>query len=91
MSSIELSTATHPTAKIRWRYVLQPFSPIALMLFAGLCCVLFGAAVSVFRLVNTLGFPISSPGTALLAVAQARTSLHFRVSALILDIQEGNR
>ena len=38
-----------------WKYVVQSFSPVALMFFSGLACVLFGVAVGVFVLVNTLG------------------------------------
>lgn len=77
--------------RIWWKYVLQSFSPVALMLFAGLGCLLFGTAVSVFVIVNTLGPPVASAGTVLLATAPILTGLHFLVSAMMLDIQEGNR
>lgn len=77
--------------RIWWKYVLQSFSPVALMLFTGLALLLFGLAVSIFVLVNTLGPPVASPGTVLLAVAPLLTSIHLLVSALMLDIQEGNR
>lgn len=74
-----------------WKYVLQSFSAVALLFFAGLGCILFGGAVSVFVIVNTLGEPVASAGTVLLAVAPLLTGLHFLVSAMMLDIQEGNR
>jgi glycosyltransferase involved in cell wall biosynthesis len=74
-----------------WKYVLQSFSAVALLFFTGLSLLLFGAAVSVFVIVNTLGEPVASPGTVLLAIAPILTGLHFLVSALMLDIQEGNR
>lgn len=77
--------------RIWWKYVLQSFSAVALMLFAGLGLVLFGLAVSVFVIVNTLGPDEASPGTVLLAVAPILSGLHFLVSAMMLDIQEGNR
>jgi glycosyltransferase involved in cell wall biosynthesis len=77
--------------RIWWKYVLQSFSPVALMLFAGIACMVFGAAVSVFVVVNTLGPPVASPGTVILAVAPILTGLHFLISALMLDIEEGNR
>lgn len=77
--------------RIWWKYVLQSFSPVALMLFAGLACLAFGIAVSIFVVVNTLGPPVASPGTVLLAVAPLLTSIHLLISALMLDIQEGTR
>ena len=77
--------------RIWWKYVLQSFSAVALLLFAGLGCLLVGLAVGVFVIVNTLGPPVASPGTVLLAVAPILTGLHFLISALMLDIQEGSR
>ncbi|WP_183407095.1 glycosyltransferase family 2 protein [Nocardioides marmorisolisilvae] len=77
--------------RIWWKYVLQSFSAVALLLFAGIGCVLFGLAVGVFVIINTLGEPVASPGTVLLAVAPILTGLHFLISALMLDIQEGNQ
>lgn len=77
--------------RIWWKYVLQSFSAVALMLFAGIGLLLFGFAVSVFVVVNTLGPDEASPGTVLLAVAPILSGLHFLVSAMMLDIQEGNR
>ena len=74
-----------------WKYVVQSFSPVALMFFSGLACVLFGVAMGVFVLVNTLGPPIASPGTVILSVAPFLTGTHLLVMALFLDIQEGNR
>ncbi len=74
-----------------WKYVLQSFSAVALMFFTGLFLVAVGLAFSVFTVVNTLGPPVASPGTVLLAVAPLLSGLHFLVSAMQLDIQEGNR
>jgi glycosyltransferase involved in cell wall biosynthesis len=74
-----------------WKYVLQSFSAVALMFFTGLLLICVGVAFSVFTVVNTLGPPVASPGTVLLAVAPLLSGLHFLVSALQLDIQEGSR
>jgi glycosyltransferase involved in cell wall biosynthesis len=72
-----------------WKYVLQSFSAVALMFFTGLFLVTVGLGFSIFTIVNTLGPPIASPGTVLLAVAPLLSGLHFLVSAMQLDIQEG--
>ena len=74
-----------------WKYVLQSFSPVALMFFSGLACVLVGVAMGGFVLVNTLGPPVASPGTVVLSVAPFLTGMHLLIMALFLDIQEGNR
>ena len=74
-----------------WKYVVQSFSPVALMFFSGLACVLFGAAVGVFVLANTLGPPVATAGTVILSVAPFLTGTHLLIMALFLDIQEGNR
>ena len=74
-----------------WKYVVQSFSPVALMFFSGLLCVLFGAAVGVFVLANTLGPPVATAGTVILSVAPFLTGTHLLIMALFLDIQEGNR
>jgi hypothetical protein len=61
------------------------------MFFTGLFLVTVGLAFGIFTIVNTLGPPVATPGTVLLAVAPLLSGLHFLVSALQLDIQEGNR
>jgi len=77
--------------RIWWKYVMQSFSAVALLLFAGLGCMFVGLAVSVFVIVNTLGPSEASPGTVLLAVAPLLTGVHLLINALMLDIQEGSR
>ncbi len=75
-----------------WRkYVLQSFSPVALLLFAGLALLGLGTAVGVFVLVNTLGPPIASAGTVLLSVGPLLSGLHLLIFSMVLDIQEGTR
>ena len=74
-----------------WKYVIQSFSPVALLFFTGLASVLFGVAVGVFVLVNTLGPPVASAGTVLLSIGPFLTGMHLLIMSLFLDIQEGNR
>jgi glycosyltransferase involved in cell wall biosynthesis len=77
--------------RIWWKYVLQSFAPVALLLFAGIGCLAFGAAVSVFVIVNTLGPPQASPGTVVLALGPILTGIQLLLYSMFLDIQEGNR
>jgi glycosyltransferase involved in cell wall biosynthesis len=77
--------------RIWWKYVIQSFSPVALLLFTGLALILFGIAVGVFVVVNTLGPPTASAATVLMSVAPMLTGIHLLVSALMLDIQESGR
>jgi len=74
-----------------WKYVVQSFSAVALMFFAGLLCLAFSALVGVFVVVNTLGPDEASAGTVILCVAPLLTGIHFLVTAMMLDIQEGSR
>ena len=75
-----------------WRkYVVQSFSPVALMLFSGLAFVGFGLAVGVFIIANTLGPPVASAGTVVLCVGPLLSGLHLLIFAMFLDIQEGTR
>ena len=75
-----------------WRkYVVQSFSPVALMLFSGLAFVGLGLAVGVFIIANTLGPPVASAGTVVLCVGPLLSGLHLLIFAMFLDIQEGTR
>ena len=71
-----------------WKYVLQSFSAVALLLFSGIALVLFGLLVGVWILVETLGPPVASPGTVILCVAPLLSGLHMLLFAMMLDIQE---
>ncbi len=77
--------------RIWWKYVLQSFSAVALMLFAGLALVAFGSAVAVFVAFNTIGPATASAGTVVLSVAPLMSGLHMLLFAMMLDIQESNR
>lgn len=75
-----------------WRkYVLQSFSPVALLLFSGLAMLGFGLAVGGFILANTLGPPQASAGTVLMCVGPLLSGLHLLIFSMFLDIQEGTR
>lgn len=73
------------------KHVLASFSPVALLFFTGLGLVLFGTAVGVWVVVHTLGPPVASTGSVLLAVGPMLTGIHMLVSALTLDIQSTPR
>lgn len=73
-----------------WKYVVQSFSPVALMFFSGLAFLAFGLAVGVFVVVNTLGPPVASPGTVILSFGPVLTGIHLLIMALFLDIQESS-
>lgn len=76
--------------RIMIKYVLQSFSPVALLLFSGLALLGFGgtvgAAIVIWRFAFNSGAP--SAGTVLLAVAPALAGLHLIINSWVLDIQE---
>jgi glycosyltransferase involved in cell wall biosynthesis len=69
------------------KHVLQSFSAVALLFFTGLALVMFGLAVGVWVLFETLGPPVATTGSVLLSVAPLLTGIHMLVNALMLDIQ----
>jgi glycosyltransferase involved in cell wall biosynthesis len=75
--------------RILVKYVLQSFSPVALLLFAGIALFgfgsLFGLGMTVYRV---LGGNAPSAGTVLLAVTPLLAGLHLIISAWTLDIQQ---
>lgn len=73
------------------KYVLWSFSPVALFLFAGLVLCGLGAAVAAWVLMRTLGPPVATTGTVLLAVGPLLAGFNLLVAGLLLDIQEGRR
>jgi hypothetical protein len=58
------------------------------MLFTGLALLTFGGAVGVWVVAHTLGTPVASTGSVLLAALPILAGTHFLIGALILDIQE---
>lgn len=77
-------------SRIWWKYVLQSFSAVALMLFGGLALLGVGLAVGAWIVANTLGPATASAGTVLLSVAPLLSGLHMLLFAMMLDIQESN-
>jgi glycosyltransferase involved in cell wall biosynthesis len=74
--------------RIWWKYVLWSFSPIALLLFAGIALILFGLGWGGFAISSFASSQHPTAGTDLLAVAPSMTGIYLLVQALILDIQE---
>jgi hypothetical protein len=69
------------------KHVLASFSPVALLFFTGLALVLFGLAVGVWVVVETLGPPVATTASVLLSVGPLLSGIHMLISALTLDIQ----
>ena len=77
--------------RIWWKYVVQSFSAVALMLVGGLALTAAGTAVGIFILFNTIGEAQASAGTVVLSVAPLLSGFHMLLFAMLLDIQESNR
>jgi glycosyltransferase involved in cell wall biosynthesis len=69
------------------KHVLASFSPVALLFFTGLALCTFGTLVGIWVVVETLGPPVASTASVLLAVGPLLTGIHMLISALTLDIQ----
>lgn len=74
--------------RIWWKYVLQSFSAVALMLFGGLALTGIGLVLSAWAIAHTLGPATASAGTVVLAVAPLLSGFHMLIHAMVLDIQE---
>jgi glycosyltransferase involved in cell wall biosynthesis len=71
-----------------WKYVVHSFSPVALFVIGGLLLTLFGTTVGIWTIVMTLGPPIATAGSVVLAVAPWLLGMQMLMYALMLDIQE---
>jgi glycosyltransferase involved in cell wall biosynthesis len=71
-----------------WKYVVHSFSPVALFVIGGLLLTLFGTAVGIWTIVETLGPPAATAGSVILAVAPWLLGMQMLMYALMLDIQE---
>ncbi|WP_103382005.1 glycosyltransferase family 2 protein [Pseudonocardia dioxanivorans] len=71
-----------------WKYVVHSFSPVALFVIGGLFLTLFGTAVGIWTIVETLGPPVATAGSVILAVAPWLLGMQMLMYALMLDIQE---
>lgn len=75
--------------RILIKHVLRSFSPVALLLFAGMALFGFGTAFGLGTLVYRLtGGGSPSAGTVLLSVTPLLAGIHLIINSWILDIQE---
>jgi glycosyltransferase involved in cell wall biosynthesis len=74
-------------SRIWYRYVLWSFSPIALLLFAGLFFTLFGLAVSVWVVFQIAASIAATAATVMLAAVPLMLGFQMLLTALQLDIQ----
>jgi glycosyltransferase involved in cell wall biosynthesis len=70
------------------KYVLWSFSPIALLLLVGLALLAFSLVMGVWVISMTLGPPVATTGSVLLAVTPFLVGVQLVLNALVLDIQE---
>jgi glycosyltransferase involved in cell wall biosynthesis len=70
------------------KYVLWSFSPIALFMFAGLGLLLVSLVTGSWVVAHTLGPPVATTGSVLLAVTPFLLGVQLVLYALLLDIQE---
>jgi len=77
--------------RIWWKYVVQSFSAVALMLFGGLALVGVGGVFGIWVIADSWGAQAATPGTVVLSVAPLLSGFHMLLYAMMLDIQEGNK
>lgn len=77
--------------RIWWKYVLWSFSPIALLLFAGLALTLFGVVAGILVLVAALAHHTPTAATVMISAGPLLVGINMLVQALVLDIQESPR
>ena len=78
--------------RVWFRYVIYDFSPVALLLGAGLSLVVFGFLWGVFHWMHALRTGLSTPiGTVMLAVLPLMLGTQCLLSAFQLDIQNSPR
>lgn len=73
--------------RIWYRYVLWSFSPIALLLVAGLLLFVFGLGVAVWVCFQIAGSVVATAATVMLAALPLMLGTQLLISALQLDIQ----
>jgi hypothetical protein len=71
-----------------YKYVLWSFSPIALFMLAGLGLLVISLAIGSWVVAHTLGPPVATTGSVLLAVTPFLLGVQLVLYALLLDIQE---
>jgi glycosyltransferase involved in cell wall biosynthesis len=71
-----------------YKYVLWSFSPIALFMLSGLSLLLVSLVIGAWVVAHTLGEPVATTGSVLLAVTPFLLGVQLVLYALMLDIQE---
>ncbi|WP_311243184.1 glycosyltransferase family 2 protein [Microbacterium sp. WCS2018Hpa-23] len=74
-------------SRIWYRYVLWSFSPIALLLFAGLFFTLFGLGITVWVMFQIAASVVATAATVMLAAVPLMLGFQMLLTALQLDIQ----
>jgi hypothetical protein len=74
--------------RMLWRNLVLSFSPVALLFLAGLISLAVGFVASCWVLLQTLGDPVATAGTVLLAVGPLMLGGLFLVLSLVLDVIE---
>jgi glycosyltransferase involved in cell wall biosynthesis len=74
--------------RIWYKYVLWSFSPIALLLFAGLALTLVGLAIGAWIVAEAIGGTSPTAATAIFGVVPGMAGFYLLVQALVLDIME---
>lgn len=77
--------------RIWWKYVLWSFSPIAMLLFAGLALTLFGLVAGVLVAAAAFAHHTPTAATVMISVGPLLVGINLLVQALVLDIQESPR
>ncbi|MDQ1246667.1 MAG: hypothetical protein QG597_1035 [Actinomycetota bacterium] len=70
-----------------FKYILWSFSPIAVMLIAGIVFTTFGLVVGAWTTFQAIGEATPSAGTTILSVVPFMTGFYLLIQALVLDIQ----
>jgi glycosyltransferase involved in cell wall biosynthesis len=72
--------------RIFYRYVLFNFHPTALFMLSGLPLLIWGVLFGVFVVITSLGDPVATTGTVMLAVLPFLIGFQLLLAALVLDI-----
>jgi hypothetical protein len=74
--------------RVFYKYVLWSFSPVALFMLAGMGLLAVSLVIGTWVVAHTLGEPVATTGSVLLAVTPFLLGVQFVLYALMLDIQE---
>lgn len=74
-------------SRIWYRYVLWSFSPIALLLFAGILLTLLGTGIAIWVMFQIASSVVATAATVMLAALPLMIGIQMLIAALQLDIQ----